>query len=76
MSELVEWCRHGDWAHEIGAYQVGDLLAARLPLVSGWCWTELTIAGLVLAGAGVLALARRRPREAALLFLSGSASSA
>ena len=70
LSELVDVMLARRWAHEIGAYQVGDLLAARLPLVSKLVLTELTIAGLLLAGVGVLALARRRPREAALLFLS------
>ena len=60
LSELLDVMLARRSAHEISAYQVGDLLAARLPLVSKLVMTELALAGLVLAGVGVLALARRR----------------
>ena len=70
LSELLDVMLARRWAHEIGAYRMGDVIAARLPQVWSLVMTELTIAGLLLAGVGLIALARRRPRAAALLFLS------
>jgi len=70
LRELLDVMLARRWAHEIGAYESGALLNARVPLVTGLVTTELTVAGLVLVAAGLFVLVRRRPREAGLLALS------
>ncbi|HEX5473706.1 MAG TPA: DUF2723 domain-containing protein [Vicinamibacterales bacterium] len=69
LSELWRVMTARRWAREIGAYSLHGLVATRVPIVSHLVVRELTPAGLLLAGAGFLALFRQRKREAIFCLL-------
>lgn len=66
VSELVDVMTARRYAHEIGAYQLGDALRTRVPVVAGLVHRELTWPGLILVAIGVAALTRQRARDALL----------
>ena len=62
-------CDARRWAHEIGAYQLGEVVSARVPVIARLVTTELTVVGLCFVAAGLVVLLRRRPRDAALCLI-------
>ncbi len=68
LAQLVDVVTARRYAYEIGAYQLGDAVRTRLPIVAGLVQRELTWPGLVLVAIGVVALARQRGRDAVLCF--------
>ena len=72
VSELVDVITARRYAYEIGAYQMSDVMRTRVPIVSDLVKRELTWPGLILVAIGVVALARRRARDA-VLCLGGAA---
>ena len=67
VSELIDVVTARRYAYEIGAYQLSDVVQTRLPIVAGLVLRELTWPGLALVAIGIVALARRRARDAVLL---------
>lgn len=68
LSELVDVMTARRYAHEIGAYQLADVIRTRVPVVTDLVIRELTWPGLVLVAIGTVALFRRRARDAVLCF--------
>lgn len=66
LSELVDVVTARRYAYEIGAYELSDVVRTRAPIVGDLVKRELTWPGLFLVAIGVVALARRRARDAVL----------
>ena len=66
LKELIDVITVRRWSQEIGAYTAGALVHTRIPTIARLVYGELTLAGLLLAAAGVVVLFRTRWREAAL----------